>query len=495
MKLHLPASLLALLASQAIMPDRKPVHPNLIFVFPDQMRADCQGFLGNEPVMTPHIDRFASQGLVLTQAASNAPVSSPFRAQMMTGMYPSANGVITNCTSKAGEYGIQLREGDTCWSDILHAQGYSLGYIGKFHLDAPHEPYIPCSNNRGNPKWNEWTPPERRHGFDFWYAYGTYDQHLHPMYWSTDAPRDSFRYVDQWGPEHEADMAIRYIQNKGGKYRNRKKPFALVVSMNPPHMPYNQVPEKYVRMYDSKEAEIARLFSEPSVPDTRDQWGRYYRKNIKNQLAMVTGVDEQFGRILEALKRAGLEKNTIVVFTSDHGDCLGKHEKISKSNPYEESIHIPLIVRWPGRIEPRHDDLLFSVPDFFPTLMGLMGFRDEIPGRVQGTDFAGLFTQTDSVTRPTSQLYFMTNQQLYENPSDEGQLNLQSGERGVRTARYTLLIVRGKGKQSTTYLWDRKKDPYEINNVSYSNPDIVKELVELELLPWLKKTGDPWVAN
>jgi len=489
----IPVSLLALAASQSFTFERAPDHPNLLFVFPDQMRSSCQGFLGEEAVITPNIDRFARQGLVLGQAVSNAPVCSPYRAMMLTGMYSISNGVVSNCTSKSEEYGIELKPDARCWSDVLHDKGYSMGYIGKWHLDAPHEPYIPCSNNAGALKWNEWTPPERRHGFDFWYSYGTYDQHLRPMYWSTTAPRDSFKYVDQWGPEHEADMAIRYIRNEGGKFRNKNKPFALVVSMNPPHMPYTQVPDKYVKMYDSKVSEIEAMFRHPAVPDTTDQWGRYFRKNIRNQLAMVTGVDEQFGRILQALKKAGMDKNTIVVFTSDHGDCLGKHSMISKSNPYEESMHVPLIIRWTGKIRAGRDNLLFSVPDMFPTLLGLMGFESEIPQNIEGTDFSGLLNGKREVARPTSQLYFMTDGQLYNPPSGESGVFLAAGERGVRTDRYTLSILRGPGNQTTTFLWDRQEDPMQLTNIAGSNPGIVKELVEKELIPWLKKTGDPWL--
>jgi hypothetical protein len=93
--------------------------------------------------------------------------------------------------------------------------------------------------------WNEWCAPERRHGFDFWYSYGTMDEHLRPMYWTTDAPRDGAARVDAWGPEHEADVVIRYLENEGGAYRDPARPFALAVSFNPPHNPYKQVPERY----------------------------------------------------------------------------------------------------------------------------------------------------------------------------------------------------------------------------------------------------------
>ncbi|MCD6346730.1 MAG: sulfatase-like hydrolase/transferase [Bacteroidales bacterium] len=218
---------------------QKAEHPNLLFVFPDQMRAATMSFLDKEPTITPNLDRFATEGLVLTNSVSNSPVCSPYRAQLMTGKYPISNGVVSNTTSKMAPLDIQLKQDDRCWSDILKDKGYSLGYIGKWHLDYPHEPYIDCANNRGDTKWNEWCPPERRHSFDYWYAYDTYDHHMRPMYWDTHAGRNEFHYVDQWGPVHEADMALKYLANENGEYRDNNKPFALVVAMNPPVHPYD----------------------------------------------------------------------------------------------------------------------------------------------------------------------------------------------------------------------------------------------------------------
>jgi len=467
--------------------------PNLVFVFPDQMRASTLGFLDKEPVLTPNLDRFATEGLVLTNAVSNAPVCSPYRAMFMSGRYPISNGVVSNTTSKMATLDIQLRQEEICWSDILKEQGYSLGYIGKWHLDYPHEPYIDCANNRGDTKWNEWCPPERRHGFDFWYSYDTYDYHMKPLYWSTDAAREDFHYVNQWGPEHEADMALKYLANENGEYRDYDKPFALVVSMNPPHMPYNQLPKRYVRMYDDYESEIQELINTPSVPDSTDRWGKYYRKHIKNQLAMVSGVDEQFGRILQGLKDNGLDDNTIVVFTSDHGDNLGKHGKISKTNPYEESMNIPFIIRWPEKIQPRHDsELLLSVPDLYPTLLGLMGFSEDIPAVVEGSSFANYFLGQEQ-TLPSSQLYLIIrgSNLLQAEPANYKSL-LGYDERGIRTEQYTLMIDRKTSGTTDIYLWDRLTDPYQMHNLAEEQPDLVKKLYQEELLPWLEKTGDPW---
>ncbi len=453
--------------------------PNLVFVFPDQMRGQALGFLGEEPVLTPVLDRFAGQSAVFPNTVSNYPLCSPFRGMLLTGRYPIANGVTQNATSEARRFGCELKTEEICLSDVLKKQGYSLGYIGKWHLDAPYKPYIDSLNNRSEPAWNEWTTPERRHGFDFWYAYGTYDQHLRPMYWSTDAPRDGAVYVDEWGPVHEADLADRYIRNEGGRYRVDGKPFALVVSMNPPHMPYDQVPQKYLDLY--KGTDPAKLVARPDIPPAGTRWGDYYRRNIRGYYAMISGVDEQFGRILRALEQTGLDRNTLVVFTSDHGNCLGIHDEISKNCPYEESMRIPLLIRWPERIPPRRDDALVSVPDLMPTLLTMMGMERQIPETVEGTDLSSLVMTGEGVS-PASQLYLRV-------PLGKPGLGL----RGVRTHRHTLVIDKPGGGPGATTLYDRRDDPYQMKNVSDSSPDIVRRLTEEELMPWLKKTRDPWL--
>ena len=158
------------LESSRRISDKEGKGPNLVFVFPDQMRGQAMGFLNEEPVITPNLDKFAKESLVLPQTVSNYPVCSPFRAMLMTGKYPHATKVLNNCYSETTPYDCQLKTDERCWSDILKEKGYSLGYIGKWHLDSPYKPYIDCKNNKGKTAWNEWCPPGRRHGFDFWYA-------------------------------------------------------------------------------------------------------------------------------------------------------------------------------------------------------------------------------------------------------------------------------------------------------------------------------------
>jgi len=456
--------------------------PNLLFVLCDQMRGQALGFLHEDPVLTPNLDRFAAQGIALPQAASNYPVCSPYRGMWMTGKYPHANRVLSNCTSKTAPFHCELQESDRCWSDVLKEKGYSLGYIGKWHLDGPRKPFVKSYNNRPDFAWNEWCPPRRRHGFDFWYAYGTFDMHNSPEYWSTDMTRDERVKVNQWGPEHEADLAIRYLRNEGGKFRKPGKPFALVVSMNPPHTPYNQVPPRYVEQYGKKTWKD--LINRANVPLDRDTKAvRGAKSQIKNYFAMVTGVDDQFGRIVRALDDAGLGKDTLVVFTSDHGNCIGSHNVPTKNVYYEESMRVPFLIRWTGVLEPRRDDLLLSAPDIYPTLLDLMGFRTDIPEAVQGTSHAQLL-RTGKGERPTSQLYMIC-------PPDKP----ATGKRGVRTHRYTLVISRSPGKPETTTLHDNQADPFQLENIADEKPEIVKKLTEEELIPWLKKTDDPWLRG
>jgi len=447
-------------------PQRHP--PNLLFVFPDQMRGSAMGFLGEEPVNTHMLDQFARESVVLPEAVSTYPLCSPARATLMTGQYPHKNGVLQNCRKgRANQLSVNTR----CWSDVLADKGYSLGYIGKWHLDAPHPPYI-----LPNFKWNEWCPPHRRHGFDFWYGYGGYSDHFQPLYWGPAAARDEYHFVKQWGAEHDADMAIRYIRNEDGLYRKENQPFALVVSINPPHPPYSKVPKKYVKPYE--EMSLEDLCSRPNIPPATFPMGKRYRKNIRYYYAAISGVDEQFGRILRTLDEAGLVEDTIVVFTSDHGDLLGIHNKRSKNNIYEESFRVPFLIRWPGHLQPGSNSLLFASPDVYPTLLGLMGFKDNIPSSVQGTDYSSALLG-QMADEPEGQLYY-----------GPGAIR----HWGWRNERYKLEVIRHKADQEVIRLFDRVNDPYELENIALQNDALVQQL-RIAMNRKLQEIGDPWAPN
>ena len=449
--------------------------PNLVFIMADQWRGDALGCIGKEPVKTPCIDRLADEGVNFTNAISSYPVSSPARGMLMTGMYPHKSKVTGNCNSETAPYGVELPQDARCWSDVLKENNYQTGYIGKWHLDSPRKPYVDTYNNRGAIAWNEWCPKERRHGFDYWTAYGTYDYHLKPMYWDTDAPRDSFYYVNQWGPEYEADKAIEYLN----KHIDRKKPFTLVVSMNPPHTGYELVPQKYKDIY--KELDIEALCADrPDIPAKGTEMGDYFRENIRNYYACITGVDENIGRIINELKRLELFNNTIVVFTSDHGICMGAHEQAGKDIFYEESMRIPLVISWPGKIKSATDSIsMIAYADLYPTLLSLMGLHEQIPQEVQTFDFSSVLLTGEPNSETVQPYYYIQS----SNPS--------TGYRGLRTHTHTFAVHATDGKADDIILFDRIADPYELNNISRQQPELVKRLKE-ELKTWLRKTDDPF---
>lgn len=453
--------------------------PNVLIILADQWSGESLGFLGEEKVQTPFLDSFSKQSAVLTQMVSNYPVCSPARAMMLTGKYPFNNHVYSNVNSASAPYGIELPATITTWSDILKANNYSNGYIGKWHLDSPHEPYIPTSNNTGKVAWNEWTPPDRRHGFDYWYAYGTYDQHDKPMYWDTNAPRDSFHFVNQWGPEHEADKALAFFDNEKN-VRDASRPFALMVSMNPPHSEYETVPQKYYDLY--KDVPLQSLLADADIPPAGTEMGDFYRKNIKYYYANITGVDRQIGRIINGLKDRGGLDNTVVIIMADHGNCLGKHNEISKNNFYEESLLIPFIVYWKGKIMPGVDrKYLANIVDFTPTLLDLLGQKNLIPKDVEGTSFAPyLLNRTGTLP---DQQFILGN--IISNKVDGN-----TGFRGIRTEQYTLAYQR-KGKGLEGFFFDRTKDPFEMNNL-YNKENIRVIDMKKDLVNWLTKTNDPF---
>ena len=209
----IPFAGLALAACAPAAADR----PNVIYVFPDQFRNASLGFWSDpeyaaqvawrgDPVLTPNLDRFAGESVVLSEAVSNCPVSSPHRGMLLSGMYPERSGVVLNCMSERPES--SLREDAECIGDVFSAAGYDCAYIGKLHVDYPtkNNPQRPGTYvSDAVPEWDAYTPPERRHGFNYWYSYGTWDMHLDPHYWQ-DTPQ--WVRPGKWSPEHETDVAL-----------------------------------------------------------------------------------------------------------------------------------------------------------------------------------------------------------------------------------------------------------------------------------------------
>lgn len=454
-----------------------PRRPNILFVICDELRAQAVPPTREDPTVTPHLDRFAGEALALTDMVATSPVCSPYRALLLSGRYPHANGVLENCNSDQEGTANYLKPEEVCFTDVLAANGYQCGYIGKWHLDHPDPAsYAHTEGRRRDGRvWDSFTPPGAgRHGCAFWYAYGVYDNHFYPHYWTGDGGIEERIDVHRWSVRHETDVAIDYLRNTSGQ-RDPEAPFCLVVSHNPPHMPFNRVPAEYRRAYSTLGPE--RLLNRGNV--SLQQQGAQAAEAVEGYFAAVTGIDEQFGRLLACLEEQGLADDTIVIFSADHGEMMGSHGRIGKGVWYEESLRIPFLLRWPGRIEPRQDDLLMGGADVHPTLLGLAGLADAIPPQVQGTDYAPLLRGA-AMPRPTSAFYL-----LLDNAHPE------LGRRGIRTHRHTFVRIRESDAPEQLILHDNRADPFQLRNAAADNPALVRTLAA-ELDGWLQRTGDPW---
>jgi arylsulfatase A-like enzyme len=455
--------------------------PNILFIIADQFRNSALGFRGQDPTYTPALNSFAVQSKDILHAVSNYPVCSPHRAMLMTGQHPHRNGVPVNINSNTGA---GLDPGIDTWSQVMHDAGYRTGYIGKWHLEAvTEEDAIWGEGFREGAVWDAYSPVDRRHGFSYWYSYGAADDHMRPHYWVGDAPREKKITVDQWSPEHETDVAIRFL----GETAGTPEPFALVVSYNPPHQPFELAPATYAHKYAHLSAH--ELLTRPNV-DVTDPAGREATQAAPLYFAAISALDEQIGRLLDALEASGQHKDTIVVFTSDHGMQLGSHGLMFKNVPWEESMSLPFLVRWPGRIAPGPDDtVLVSSADVGPTLLGLAGLSSFRPTAMQGADLSSRLLSTTPTEVRGPAVY-------YGPPAQDG----RPGMRGLRTLSHKLFFTSApdpddpSGFVLSAQLYDLRTDPYEMEDLAASRPAEVQALGR-ELVRQMDLLGDPWMAR
>ncbi|WP_087021032.1 sulfatase family protein [Thaumasiovibrio subtropicus] len=475
--------------------NNKSQRPNLLYVFPDQFRLASLGLWQqsdfesyhqgqSDPVFTPHLNRFAEQATILTRAVSNCPVCSPHRGSLMTANFPNKSGVPLNCHSE--RVCSDLPADEHCFTDVLSEQGYHIGYIGKWHLDLPtkNDPVKPGEFvDHRRPAWDSYTEPSRRHGIDYWYGYGTFDVHNAPHYYDAQGRRHE---PQQWSAEHEADKAIAYIENNHDE-RDADKPFALFVSMNPPHSPYwseadcrKEDVAKYAHLDD--DALLVRDNADRQL--AKAEAARYYFAN-------VSGVDTEFGRIVEALKASGEWDNTLVVFTSDHGETLcSQGIEDAKNVIFHEAYAVPFLCKLPNQ----HTHAINATPlnsaDIMPTVLGALGLSDAMPRGRHGRDVQ-LADPLSMQTTPEGTLYLR---------NLDGELNQQgqvigyfAQSRGIRTAQHTLAIeIDQHGELQEILFFDDSLDPYQQRNLPFDPTHAPEAHLLLLLAKELERIDDPW---
>lgn len=477
----------------------KKNQPNLLFVFPDQMRREAMGFWSNgkfknalrteaDPVVTPTLDKLAEESVVFTQAVSTCPVCSPYRAMLMSGMYPWQNGVVNNCheTRKDG-----LRHDIECFTDVLVKAGYDTCYVGKTHWERNDPLFDQTGNyvgsteapggNHMNP-YDTYIPPGRgRHGNDYWFTC-VKDAHKDPRVYSNDPARiEGKKDGEQHRPEIyspllEADVLIDYLKNSKGK-RDSSKPFCAIWAPNPPHNPYGSEKDcdeiAYREHYKDKSSED--LLVRPNVEESDEEKRAKAEKSVPFYFANVTGVDKQLGRVFEALEQSGEADNTVVVFAADHGELMGSHNKFGKLVIYEESFCVPFMIKYPGITKGTLEDLMITPVDIMPTVLGVLGLKDRIPATVLGKNYSREIITGDWSTQ--------------SKPKSAHFLGYNNKFKGLRTDRYTYQID-DKGVQ---FLFDNETDPYQMKKLQLSDiPKPDADFILSELGMWLKQSNDPW---
>lgn len=422
--------------------------PNVLVLYTDQQRWDTIGAGGNERIHTPNLDALASKGTLFDNSFCNSPVCMPSRMSMLSGQYPSSVGVCSN--------GIEMPADIPCVHNILSNYDYQTANIAKLHFKNhasqyrdhrdPHPSYgfdtlilsdEPGCYDDAYTKWIEMRDPSQLEAC----------RCDTPPAWTGQAvkkhPRAThFPYVFE-GPEDfthtafVADETCEYIR------RHKDHPFFCIAGFYAPHAPLNP-PQRFVDMYDPKEMPLPHRNEGENLGDTSDdQW----RKTMAYYYALISHVDDQVGRILTELETQGLEEDTIVVYTADHGEHLGDHGWVGKGSAHDSCARVPLIVRYPAKASAlgRRPEIIEAV-DIVPTLLDWCGVQT--PPFMQGRSFSELLEGGSYEPRMSA---FIEQRPARSN-----------GYKAARTLSH-LYDIESNGKE---HLYDLESDPHQLTNVA-----------------------------
>jgi len=447
---------------------------NVVFICTDQQRQDSLGCYGNAWVDTPNIDRLAAEGTRFDRAYTPTAICSPARAAMLTGVRPHRNGVTQNVTGET-----DLAERWPCYPQELRDAGYNVGLAGKTHFG-------------GHP---------REFGFDGEFIEGYFYTPDHPDYESyleerglpkmrVERLRDAFpeggerfqsgavddRPAEASYTHYIAERAIERIR----EYAAADAPFYQSVHFYGPHNPY-YLPEEYLHMYDPGDIEIPEssiketLQDKPWAHRTQSKMAGLHEIPIEDWRRMIAAyhgwvsfIDDQVGRILDALEEAGVDDSTAVVFSTDHGAFLTRHKMHDKGPAmYEDIYNIPFIAAGLGLEDV--EDRFVSLLDLPPTFLELAGV--EVPGEYDGRSLLDLrgADWRESITAEFHGQFYSYEQRM------------------IRTDRYKLVV----NAFDTNEFYDLREDPNELTN-EIGNPEYGAESAALyrELRERLDARGD-----
>ena len=419
--------------------------PNIVFVFADQLRYQSCGFSGDSNAITPNLDKFAEESINLTQAVSSMPVCSAFRASLLTGKYTTSTGMVIN--------ELRMNTNHKSIAHCLTEVGYNTGYIGKWHLYANQLGNHENANNSHIPVGAD------RLGFDGYWAAYNFHHTYYGTYYHLNSKKKIFHKKNTYEPDAQTDLAIEFIKN----HKDDKKPFYLTLSYGTPHDPWEKdnVPKMYYDMFKNKTLGPSKNYSD-SLDPYGDSWSNEHKTQkmiaewMRVYYAMTTNLDWNFGRLISSIKDAGIIDNTIIIFTSDHGEMFGSHGRMKKNIFYEESIRVPFLIQWRDKLSSGHKlDTLLSTVDIMPTILGLVDV--EIPKEVEGTDLS-LALKRKNFDEPLFAFLMNTGACAIWEDGHEW--------RAIRDKKYTYAVYRGSENLPRKELFfNNINDPFQLNNL------------------------------
>lgn len=338
-----------------------PNRPNIVIIFSDQFRWDCIGAAGLNPMgLTPNLDQMATHGTMFSNAICSQPVCAPARASILTGQYPSKHGIYKNA--------IPLSPSAVTFPKLLRDAGYTANHIGKWHLAG--------DAGTGTEVLGP-VPPEYRGGFlDLWQSSNVLERTSHPYegdMWDGDGKQMHFSGV--YRTDFMTDLAQKFLRSQ------HAKPFLLTLSYLEVHH-QNDI-DAYV-----PPKEYAGKYPNPWVPPDLRPLPGSWPSQLGDYYACVAKMDETVGTIRKTLAETGLDRNTIVMFISDHGCHFKTRNTEYKRSPHESSIHVPLVMEGPGFNRGVTVPEIVSHVDIAPSLLAACGVQ--APASMQGRNFMPL---------------------------------------------------------------------------------------------------------
>ncbi len=421
-------------------------------------------------VDTPHIDWIAQHGALADRCYATSPVCTPSRAAMMTGRYPQNTGSIQN--------DLPLRDDMVTFAEVLRRHGYATGYAGKWHLDGDGKPQFGPARKFG---WED-----NRYMFNRGHWKKLEETASGPRVAAADAkgqPSSAVAGADakSFTTDFLADRTIEFIQ------ANRARPFCFMVSIPDPHGP-NTVRAPYDTMYlglkfQQPKSALAAGEHLPGYASVAPD--KFNAAEMARYFGMVKCIDDNVGRILAALRTAGVLEKTVIVFTADHGDMCGEHGRHNKGIPLEASARIPFLLYAPGKVRPGtivHQAL--GTVDFKPTILSLLGVPN--PSSDEGRDTSKLFTDP-AAAKTWDDVTFL---RIGGGPkrAAAGEDGEGPGWIGAFTSRYKFVVAPGADPS----LFDLEQDPQELKNLlnSPTHRETVRRLARA-LSAYAQKSGEP----